>query len=59
MTIEEIAKEIVEIIEYRNKYREQHNYSCSWIERKYSLARLKRLRLTLNELIRKEEYQWN
>lgn len=57
MTIEEIAKEIVEIIEYRNKYREQHNYSCSWIERKYSLARLKRLRLMLNELIKREEYQ--
>lgn len=55
MTLEEIVKEIVEIIEYRKKYRKEHGY-CWFVERKYSLARLKRLRLMLNELIRKEEY---
>lgn len=56
MTIEEIVKEIVEIIEYRNKDRKQHNGYCWNTQRKYSLARLKRLRLLLNELIKKEEY---
>ena len=55
MTIEEIVKEIVEIIEYRNNDRKQHNGYCWNTQRKYSLARLKRLRLMLNELIRKEE----
>lgn len=56
MTIEEIVKEIVEIIEHRKKDREQHNGYCWNSQRKYSIARLKRLRLILNELIKMEEY---
>lgn len=56
MTLKEIVKEIEEIIEYRKKDREQHNGYCWNCQRKYSIARLKRLRLMLNELIRKEEY---
>lgn len=55
MTIEEIVKEIIEIIEYRNKDRKQHNGYCWNTQRRYSKSRLKRLRLMLNELIRKEE----
>jgi hypothetical protein len=55
MTILELAKEIYGIIEARQKHREEHG-DCYWIERKFSIARLKRLRLTLNELIKKEEH---
>lgn len=52
--IEEITKEIIEIVKYRQKYRKQYG-SCYCISRKYSKARLQRLRLMLNELLRDEE----
>lgn len=52
--LEELLKEIVEIIEFRKKHRKE-NGNCWCISRKYSSARLKRLRLLLNEIIKKEE----
>lgn len=52
--IEEITKEIIEIVKQRQKHRKQHG-DCYWISRKYSKARLQRLRLVLNELLRNEE----
>lgn len=54
MTLKEIINEIIEIIEHRKKHRKEHG-NCWWIERKYSKARLKRLRMVLNEMIKKEE----
>ena len=58
MTIEELCKEIIEIVNYRKKDRKQHNGHCWNTQRKYSIARLKRLRLMLNEMIREEERSW-
>ena len=52
--LEELLNEIVEIIEFRKNYRKE-NGNCWCISRKYSSARLKRLRLLLNEIIKKEE----
>ena len=54
MTLEEIIKEIVLIIKYRRSFKERGYGWCP--NRRYSIARLKRLRLMLNELIKKEEY---
>ena len=51
--MKEIMKEILEIVEYRKKHRENSYGWCT--NRKYSIARLKRLRLLLTEMIRKEE----
>lgn len=56
MNLEEILKEIVEIIEERNKARKESQVK-GWYDhtRKYSKSRLRRLRLLLNEMIKKEE----
>ena len=52
MKLEEILKEIVEIIEERNKARKESKVK-GWYDhtRKYSKSRLRRLRLLLNEMI--------
>ena len=53
MNLEEIVKEIVEIIEARKKCKKEKAW---WpYEKKHSKARLRRLRITLNEIIKKEE----
>jgi hypothetical protein len=54
MTLQELIKEIVEIVEHRKKYRKEYG-SCYCMERKYSASRLRRLRLLLNEILMKEE----
>lgn len=54
MTLEQIVKEIIEIIEYRKNDKYRGLGFCG--NRKYSIARLKRLRIMLNEMIKKEEW---
>lgn len=54
MTLQELIKEIVEIVEHRKKHRKDYG-GCYCMERKYSASRLKRLRLLLNEILMKEE----
>lgn len=54
MTLQELTKEIVEIVEKRRKHRKDYG-GCYCMERKYSAARLKRLRLLLTEILREEE----
>ena len=54
MTLQDILKEIEEIIEARRKARKEGK---RWYDytRKHSKSRLKRLRLILNEMIKYEE----
>lgn len=58
MILEELLNEIVEIIEFRKNYRKE-NGNCWLIARKFSSARLKRLRLLVNEIIKKEERNYD
>lgn len=49
--LEELFKEVLEIIEYRKNNKKWHYDG----EHKYSQARLRRLRLMINEILMKEE----
>ena len=52
--LEELFKEIIEIVEHCEKNKEENNsyWFWYWNDRKYSRARFKRLRLTIDEMLK-------
>ena len=55
--LEELFKEIIEIVEHCEKNKEENNsyWYWWWDDRKYSRARFKRLRLTIDEMLKNIE----